>query len=540
MKKKRAFVSFLMLISLATPLYAQEEKAVRLKADLVQIDVIVTDRQKRPIVDLRKEDFVLLEDGAPQLISFFTLVRPFSSSPSDQPNQVEASSSDIQSEPGRFIFIILDQQHISPSNYPRIRDALSRFISEDISSEDQVAVVSTSGRMAVFNQVTRNKRILQVAINAFLGAGGGQNDAGFTLTAQDQSRLQQGGSAASTDDLYREHVARNTYRSLEAIAKSVEEAPGRKIAILISEDLPLLLSNDPFDTSGFDNFSYELQKVIGRSRRSGLVFYTVDPRGLTATIPGGNAAQYQGKSMLGGGGKSEDAGKQGDYLLGSRIGMTQLAAATGGFAVFNTNDLRAGLNDVLDDNKSYYLLAYYPTDSAQDGKFRRIKVVVKNRPDLVVRTRSGYLAQDEKSGKIKQELKQQRIKNALAALMPLRHIKISILKASATKALEGRAANMVVQIDARSWPFRQESGLRLGSLEVIGFAYDLSNRLANGFSKTVNMKLRPDVYARVCKEGINFRESIRLKKPGVYNLRVLVINNETGEMGTASEWVEVP
>ena len=99
---------------------------------------------------------------------------------------------------------------------------------------------------------------------------------------------------------------------------------------------------------------------------------------------------------------------------------------------------------------------------------------------------------------------------------------------------------MVIQVDANSWPFKQEGDNHLASLEVIGFAYDLNNKLVDGFSKTLNLKLTPETYSTVMREGINMHGEIKLKKAGLYNIRVVVLNRDTGEIGTSSDWVEAP
>jgi len=529
----------------------QSDEAIKLKAELIQIDVVVTDKRNQPVSDLKKEDFILTEDNAPQEISFFSLLKPAVSKTANRESKPSTATAtrptaDIEPEPGRLIFIIIDQYSINPANYPRVRDAMMAFVTEDLSPLDQVAIIGTRGKLAVFNQVTKNKEILQLAVQSFLGSGGNYNVPSLSLSPAEQSVV---GSASermsTTDRMLAGDIIRNTYRAIEAVAKSTDQIPGRKIAILVSENLPFHASGNPFgtDTGSLDNYSYEIQRVVSRARRGGLVFYAVDPKGLAVAIPGGTAAEHQGKSMLGGGNTSsrtETPGGEFDKLLGSRLGMNQLAAETGGFTVFNRNDLRAGFTDVLKDNEAYYMLAYYPTNSSLDGKYRRIKITVKDRPDLTVRARSGYIAPTEKDQKEKKESKQDRIKNALASLTPIRNLKVSILKADAFRVGFGAPpeARMIIQVDPLSFPFKKEGDLHTGSIELIGFAYDLDNKLAGGFSNTINMKLRPDAYSRVMAEGINMRGKIELKRGGVYSLRVVVIDNNTGQMGTAGEWIK--
>jgi VWFA-related protein len=513
-----------------------QEEALRLKTELVEIDVIVTDKNHHQATNLKKDDFVLLEDDKPQQISFFSLFSNPARGPEGPVTSPATQPGGLNIEPGRFVFLILDQYHISRANYPRLRESLLRFVRDDLGPRDQLAVIGTSGNLAVFQQATSNARALELAINAFLGVGSDYTSLAAIDEGLAQAQKDIGMPPSGAPGFYEEYALRGALRSLQAIAQNVAEAPGRKIAIFVSENLPISLS-----TSTGEDLSYELQQVIGKSRRSGLVFYTLDPRGLTAAIPGGSAADYEGKSALRAASGFEDPGATADRLFDSRLGMRELAAATGGFSILNRNDLALGLEDVLADNEAYYLLAYYPTNSERDGKFRRLKLIVRDRPELTVRTRRGYFALTAKEAK-QTSSKQDQVKQALGSLLPLRNVKVAILRSVAVTDPQtgARVARLIIQIDAHSFPFKQEGQNHVASIEVTGFAYDLKNKLVDGFSKSLNLKLKPDTYSAVLREGMNLRGEIKLKKSGLYNIRVVAINADSGEIGTASDWLESP
>ena len=80
-----------------------------------------------------------------------------------------------------------------------------------------------------------------------------------------------------------------------------------------------------------------------------------------------------------------------------RILIAQRACRdTGGKFYRNTNDIKAGLTALLEENAGYYLLGFQPDVNKWDGKFHKIKVVVRGRPDLNVSSRKGYLAKTDK------------------------------------------------------------------------------------------------------------------------------------------------
>ena len=517
----------------------QQDDSVRLKAELVQIDVVVTDKKNRPILGLKKEDFILLEDGKPQDISFFALQRAYGKSPAEtqlaEGAKRDAPMPNLIPEPGRFIFIILDQYNISPTNHASLRESLLRFIAEDVGPQDQVAIIGTGGSLAVFQQATKNRRALELAINAFLGEGSDLKSALAVDQALNSAQRDLGLAPSQAGAAYQEYILRKTLTALKNIASGVENVPGRKLAIFVSENLPIQIT-----TAGGteDNLLYDLDKVVSRSRRGGLTFYTVDPRGLVTTIPGGSAAEAVGGSMLSTVSTVEEPGARADSLLSSRWGMMELAAATGGYSLFNTNNIRAGLQRIMTENEAYYLLAYYPQNASADGKFHSIKVRVKDQPDLVVRTRKGYTAVKEKDQKPNSDSKQKRISESLASLAPVRNVKVAIAKATAGSDVKTgeRSVKMLIQIDPRSLSFLDGGENKSGSIEVIGFIYDLKNKLVDGFSQT--LKPKPESYQRLLSNGITLPGEIKLKKAGLYNIRVVVIDQETGEMGTASEWVE--
>lgn len=530
---------FLLIAQVSKAQQSRQEEVIRLKANLVQVDVVVTDKDDRLVRNIRKEDFVLLEDGASQEISFFSFVEMGMKSDLNQSDSSDISkkpeqSSAFQSEQGRFIFIIIDR--VSQANRPQLRESLLRFITEDLDPQDQVAIISTSGSIAVFQQVTKNRRILSLVIDALFGKSGDPRASNPSSIEGNTINV----GSLNAGSLHVEYKLRSTLDVLASIAKNVSHIPGRKIAILFSEYLPVWLSNKPLSLEGssFENLSYELQQVIGQARRGGLVFYTIDPRGLTVPIK--TAAEVQGESMLGVSRNKEEPFEKMESEMVSRDGMRQLAAATGGLFLFTHNDLRVGLQKVIADNQAYYVLEYYSTNPTSDGKFRRIKVSIRNRSDLKVRTRQGYLAPNDKDDKNKADSKQASISKALASMIPLRNIKVAIPQISVVKDSKTgeRVASMALQVDAGSLSFKEEGQRHLASIEVIGFVYDINNRLVDGFSNTINMRLRDDVYKRVLREGIPIKSQIRFAKPGLYSIRIVAINLESGDMGTASEWLE--
>src|SRR6185503_14923578 len=130
----------------------------------------------------------------------------------------------------------------------------------------------------------------------------------------------------------------------------------------------------------------DLRRVLDAATRSGTVVYALDSRGL---LTGSDAsAATVGASP----GVQARVARAAEQI--KRDTLTTLADGTGGFLIRGTNEPLAGLRRMLEDNEAYYLMAYESTNTKRDGRFRKIEVRIANRPDLKVRTRSGYYAED--------------------------------------------------------------------------------------------------------------------------------------------------
>src|SRR5207244_1506565 len=104
----------------------------------------------------------------------------------------------------------------------------------------------------------------------------------------------------------------------------------------------------------------------------------VDSRGLEASAPAGDAsvASPRGTGVFSGSKQSSVTASFDD----SQETLYSLAADTGGKALLDSNDLTLGIRQAQTDISSYYIIGYYSTNSADDGKFRRIQVRLASQP----------------------------------------------------------------------------------------------------------------------------------------------------------------
>jgi VWFA-related protein len=157
----------LAVAALAAAAPAQQPTLPPARAELVQLDVVVTDAQGELVTDLAAEDFEVLEEGKAQRLSHFTKVgRGASSKRPDPAAPVEVTpppEAPAAPPPPRHVVVVVDDLHISPFGIERTKDALRRFVDDVTPAGDQVALVTTAAP-PVIEQLTTDRAVLRAAI----------------------------------------------------------------------------------------------------------------------------------------------------------------------------------------------------------------------------------------------------------------------------------------------------------------------------------------------------------------------------------------
>lgn len=453
----------------------KDQDTVRIETELVQIDLVVTDKQGKPAHDLKREDFELYEDGKKQTLTHFavgTAKQPakWLATEKKRPANSSAQTATPTEQAGRFIVLAVDDYHLSPGNLVYVKRALNKFVAEQMVAGDQIAVVATSGNVGLFQQFTREREVLQRAINRLTVQEKNVVDASSipritehqaeliefgdrealelavneiirregTATSQsgsaNQQQARQGSSGSSRSGQNQQSQAaqfaaaereilqsrvRTQARMVLAMSGNYTQATLSTLEGVIRSLRPLagrkmmVLLSDGFFIGGNSIHSklYDIRRLTDAATRAGVVIYSIDARGLVAVVPGGDASSQTEIDPTLSGAQSRI---EMSAIAAKRDGLGILAEETGGTMFFNSNDLNLGLQRLLDANETYYVLAYEPPESRRDGRFHKIEVRVVNHPELKVRTRSGYLSPNEKEEKAEkkaEEKRQEKLKN---------------------------------------------------------------------------------------------------------------------------------
>jgi hypothetical protein len=223
--------------------------------------------------------------------------------------------------------------------------------------------------------------------------------------------------------------------------------------------------------------------------------------------------------------------------------LRSIAEESGGFAVLNQNDFRTAFGRILDDNSSYYVLGYYPTNEKRDGRFRNVQVKVL-KPGLRVRSRRGYVAptsnkKEERAAKgTPAERTSPDLLDALESPIPISGLTLDVFAAPFKGAGTNDAIVLSVEVLAADMKFTPlPDGRYANNLEVTAYAIDTSNaKVKNGARDVAGVVLRPGV----TQMRAPFRIVRKLEvPPGKYQIKVGA-REGGGKIGTVIYDLEAP
>src|SRR5712692_4333139 len=360
------------------PVPAQQrpgKSVIRTSSDLVLIDAQVTDRSGKPVKGLKPEQFTLLEDDKLQRISSFDYydIEAIETAAAEDAQPVVVTLGGVSApekvreavHDRRMLVLFFDMTSLDPDQLLRSTAAAQRFLREQMTPADLVAVVAFSKQLRVGSNFTNSRGLLQRAV-ARLVPGAESQLAGMAdaAPAPGEEAVNEDTGATFTADETEFNIF-NTDRKLaavEALAELLRDIPGKKSVIHFTGGIT---------QTGMENRT-QLRAATNAANRANASIYTVDSRGLLATIPGGDpsAGTAAGTAMFSGAAVFRQAGSRQD----SRETLATLASDTGGRAFFDVGDFREVFQKVQADASGYYLLGYYSSNPQRDGRWRRLKV----------------------------------------------------------------------------------------------------------------------------------------------------------------------
>ena len=525
-------------VAAATAAAVQERQTFRSAADLVQVDVSVLDKDRRPVRGLTAADFTIFEDGKPRPVVAFVPVelasRESYEGRASWMRDVAPDVIDNNVRPeGRLVVIMFDWSIRFHDQQLARRIATAAV--DQLGPDDLAAVVFTNANSnggAPQNFTADRSRLLAAInrpfavalINAPVGPTKDPRNGNFVML-DDPEGYESGECNCRT--CVAETIAR--------VADAVRDVQGRRKTLLfigtyfrLSEGLQGPVNKAPKPTSpmsitGIVPMNPNImacaqplrdarEAMLRATAAANLTIHTIDPVGIETSM----------NSPLGG----SDEGQQ-----VRRDELTSLADLTGGRAIMNTETPETKIPALFGESQSHYLLAFAPADAKGAGKFHKLSVKV-SRPQVDVHTRAGYYAGDTPGGARASSVIAPQTASAVGGVLPRRDLPLSV--SAAPFALPGRAESAVAVVLGVRQPLPAPGDTK-NPVNVLAAAFDRDGKSVQSETKTLAVTWRADASGTMAYELLS-----RLTlKPGRYELR-LAVDASANQRGSVYTYVDVP
>ena len=534
---RRLVIAALLALSAAGQ---QPQPTFTASSNLVIVDVTVRDKSGRPIDGLKPSDFTVFEDGKPQKIAVFEFQKlseepapPPKLALADQFKLPEAPKTAITAEkPGqvqyhdkRLMVFYLDFSSMGIPEQLRAQEAALDYAAKHITKDDLVAILLYTSQIQVLTDFTADRDVIDSILKP-LTIGEMSELAGLADT--DDANGEDTGAAFVADET--EFNIFNTDQKLAAI-----EQAARMLAPL-PEKKPLIYFSAGVNKTGIDNQA-QLEATINAAVKANLAIYPIDARGLMADPPGGDAshAASRGTGIYSGSVYNQQRATIND----SQETLYTLAADTGGKAFFDSNDITAGIVQAQQQMRSYYLLGYYTTNGAQDGKYRKITVKLNTLTSAKLEHRKGYYA-SKIWGKLNGQEKEQQLKEALSAGDPVTELPLALQVNYFRVAPTTYFVPVSIKIPGSVVALAAKGGAGVTQFDFAGQIQDEQHAVAGNVRNNITIHLAKDNSAgRTSQKSFQYDAGFTLG-PGRYRLKFVVRENVTGKLGTFDTRFTIP
>ncbi|HLM58413.1 MAG TPA: VWA domain-containing protein [Pyrinomonadaceae bacterium] len=568
---------------------------VRITTNLVQIDVVVTDKDGKQVTDLRPDEFEILEDDKRQQITNFSYVSALGQMAAvtgGRPAEGAAATKGPAVPPARLkreqvrrtIALVVDDLGLSFESMGSARQGLRKFVDEQMQPNDLVAILRTSASGGAHN-FTSDKRQLYAAIERvrwYPQGRGGLSAAGTFNEPTEGSDMRDVVQAAQEAEESRAGLySVGTFSTVSSIVRGLGQMPGRKSLVLVSEAFRL------FSAQGRNiQVINSMRRLVNDANEASVSIYTVDASGLQTDAfeasdqPAARAYLIDPQLFALTGGdrnavtpnapprtldRADSLSAQAEKDSGNafrrlhsmmdqrRVArnethtvLSYLAEGTGGSFVRNRNDIGAGIGTIMSEQSGYYLIGFRPSDVTPDpatGRPRRHDITVKvKRPGLKWRTRTGYFGLRDEEQKTRPRTRDEQLSAALLSPFSSGDVGVSLTSLFGTEP--GGASPYVrslLHVDARTLTFKEAAGARATELDVILVAFGGDGRVVEQASYPQAVRAADEQeYQRLLRDGLTYIFNLPVKSAGAYQVRAAVRDSSSERVGAAAQFVEVP
>ena len=514
---------------------------ISMKSQLVVETVVVKDKQGKFIPGLTSGDFTLTEDGAPETIRFLehqdlaVRAQPLPASTRDSEqlkyykrlarSQIAPESEGSERYKNhRLLALYFDMSAMNPGDQLRALSAAEQFLRKEMTSVDMVSILRYSGGSVDILQdfsADRNK-LLSILQTMIVGEGQGSEE-----TVDDASSADMGAAFGQDDSEFNVFNTDRQLAALQTAAQMLGQLNEKKSLIYFAGGLRL---------NSIDNQA-QLHATVDAAIKAGVSFWPVDARGLVAEAPlgdatqgsPGNAGMYSGTAAL----------ATTNALQQSQDTLFALAGDTGGKALLDSNDLMRGIVQAQQSVADYYILGYYTTNHARNGRFRRTKITLARDLEAKLDYRQGYYA-DKEFGRFTAVDKERQLEDALMLENPITELSIAMEIDHFQLNRAEYFVPIVVKIPGRELALAKRGGAEHTLIDFVGEIKDLvGGSTVSNVRDNVNIKLSDATAAELAHKPIEYDTGFTLL-PGRYSIKLLARDDETGRIGTYETEFVIP
>jgi VWFA-related protein len=532
---------------------SHETTTFKVRVNNVLMRVVVTDAHGNSVGNLTKDNFEILDNGKPQPIASFSVLQQAESpAPVAVANATEHAQEDVRevAEPQQYFAYLFDDIHLGPGDLLAARMAARKHIISALKKSDRAALFTTSGRVsmdytsdgaALLNALDRIQPLFEKAEDRNTCPWMDYYTADLIVNKNDPEPLL--ALAQQLIDCTRSQIPLNIAEGTVRLTAQRELAKGdaeTKMSLSVLRDAVNDLAAKPGQRTlvlvspGFlaqEEHYFDVSQDLDRALRSKVVINALDARGLWVDPTedashkemGAPYSRYIRQYM-----------ESGARAEGGVLG--ELAYGTGGVWFHDNNDLREGFRRTATSPDVVYLIAFTLQNLKYDGKFHTLKLVLKNAPNLSVRTRKGYFA--PKAAESAAEQAQSDIEDAVFSRDERQEIPVD-LHTEFYRAQNKANVAVIAHVDLRPLQFRKQEGRNLNTLTVVSVLFDQDGHYVAGFEKKIDFHMRDEMLERQMRTGIAVKSNFTVD-PGGYLVRVVVRDAEGEMMSAKNDTVRIP
>lgn len=561
---KRSTLPLLLAAFAAAPLLAQAPPtndankrpqaataAIKVETRVVLVDVVATDRKGETVPNLRQEDFQVTEDGQPQVVTAFEEHKRGTSAPVSLPALPPNVYTNIQpvKSSDSVNILLIDLLNTQPWFQKGVCTQAIKYLK----------TVPPGTRLAIFTLNTQQLRLVRGFTTDFSGLSVALDDKNSGVIPESswlnptpsRQAAEQAGVAAmimmqaspAAVDAVNEYLGRQaafrmgnrsdlTLQAFQHLARYLSGIPSRKNVIWFADTFPIsFVPEDKIHTASHQEHVQQTSDMLTAAQ---VAIYPVSARGLVVDGERDVPVDAPGEKME-------------DELGTTQISMETLAEQTGGRAFYNTNGLDAAMGKAIEEGSHYYTLAYSPSNAANDGKYRRIAVKLKE-GDYRLSYRRGYYADKPESPQTAEKTTEDPLISLVGFGMPnfdqiayrIRAVPVQpqpapkARRAGLNTELKGPFVRYGVDLAVSLRDFALQTtpdGVKHGRIEAMLVAYDRDGKIVNIAKRASRFALKPDDYARLQTTGLPLYLEIDAPPEDIY-LRTGVYDWGSGNAGT--------